>query len=93
MLKRILLGNKTLFYRTIIDSSEITHIIGTGVRTNAIPFEPAFISYHLIGVQCIQRDITTVIQVTFKAIQGTLIGTRCTYLAYFPQFNQQFFSV
>ena len=93
MLERILLGNKTLFHRTVIDSSEITHIIGTGIWTNTGSFKPTFIGYHQIGVHGFQRDVCLVIQKAFKTAQGVPIGIGSTYFSYFLQFNQQSFPI
>lgn len=93
MLERILLSNKTLLHRTVIDSSEITHIIGTGIRTNTGSFKPTFIGYHQIGVHVFQRNICSVIQKAFETSQGISIGIGSTYFSYFLQFNQQFFPI
>ena len=93
MLEGISLNNKPFIHGPVINGPEVTHIIRTGIRTDTGSFEPAFIGYHLIGIQFIQWDIAPVSPKPLKAVQGILIGAGCAYLTYLPQFYQQFFSI
>jgi hypothetical protein len=50
MLEGISLNNKPFTHGPVINGPEVTHIIRTGIRTDTGSFEPAFIGYHLIGI-------------------------------------------